>query len=1056
MMVVSAAHCNFTAPQPDDGPQPQNFRRDSDGSDAKIEAVLSGDLARVKTLGPAAEVIGDISRGMIVAAPGHRLLIGDFTGIESIVLAYIAGQQSKLDEWMRHIEDARVDPDNRDRHPYAIIGKSLGITDKDEAYRIGKICDLAFGYLGGLKAYRNFAPAGDTSTDAEIYEKRNAWQARHPKVVEFWHGFNNLAVNAVQKPNVPFGYNKIKLVRTADFLHVQLPSGRFIHYPDPRITNTTRHGEDAVIFKDNAGGRWGDYYKGSAHGGTWSENIVSGFSRDILAEAMKRVEAAGYKIILTVHDEIVAEMRDGHGSLKEFQRLIEIVPGWAPGLPIMAKVREGTRWSKPDKAKTAVAQVESAAVAQIEVKSAVAAPEPESAPASGAGTGVLLAIAPVVRVKLRDLGYGAAAITRMTPAQAKAAIEGAFAPIPELPPRRRSPASPAGCADPLHPPPEAPPAAPEPHPGPLRADREQIAAFVQTLFKRARAGIVNLRTYEEGKAGAAKGITPIQIAVGDSVARFDGLIAAATQAASQAARSMIPLVFSPPVCVFAETAGWHAREEDLAEGVVLTVECDARPSEARSKLESVLGPATMIVASGGTWINGGSTPEDKLHLHWRLAVPARGDDLPRLKEARRLAAAMVGADVSSVPIVHPLRWPGSWHRKKAPRLCKIVVNNADREINLDIALSTLRAAAVANNVSGADTSDRPRAGKGPSGACWGVFDDLIDHAKLASAAMSLANAGMHSSPGAIYNLLKSEVEKLDPTSEEDCARKERRLYELRGIVNSAVAKAKARIQAQQDAEEAQQDTDERAEEPEPQTKAEAQGRQTNGSAGTATTGSAGAPITVFDPWQKRTAPAFPDGVLPPLLQEYVDSQSAMIGTCPSAMAMSTLTACSGALHHGFTLRQLRNSPWAVRPRLWTLLVGSASFKKTPPIDAATDPLRHREARLTERHMEVMAAYARAEKDPKATKAEIAAKAPKAPPRYLSWNTTTEALGTILAANDGRGILAVHDELSGWIGSMDRYHHQKSGDRGWWLKAYDGGPLTVDRSPAARSTSRTCQ
>jgi hypothetical protein len=692
-----------------------------------------------------------------------------------------------------------------------IIGKSLGITDKDEAYRIGKICDLSFGYLGGLKAYRNFAPVGDTSTDSEIYEKRNAWQARHPKVVEFWHSFNNLAVNAVQKPNVPFGYNKIKLVRTADFLHVQLPSGRFIHYPDPSITNTTRYGEDAVIFKDNAGGRWGDYYKGSAHGGTWAENIVSGFSRDILAEAMKRVEAAGYKIILTVHDEIVAEMRDGHGSLKEFQRLIEIVPGWAPGLPIMAKVREGTRWSKPDKAKTAIAQVESAAVAQIEVKSAAAAPEPESAPASGAGAGVLLAITPAARVRLRDLGYGAAAITRMTPAQAKAAIEDAFAPIPEMPPRRRSPASPAGCADPLRPPPEAPPAAPEPRPEPLRADREQIAAFVQTLFRRAHAGIVNLRTYKEGKAGAAKGITPIQIATGDSVARFDGLIAAATQAASQAARSMIPLVFSPPVCVFAETAGWHAREEDLAEGVVLTVECDARPSEARSKLEAVLGPATMIVASGGTWINGGSAPEDKFHLHWRLAVPARGDDLPRLKEARRLAAATVGADVSSVPIVHPLRWPGSWHRKKAPRLCKILVNNADREINLDIALSTLRAAAVANNVSGADTNDRPRAEGGETGSCWDALDDPIDHAKLTSAAMSLALAGMYVSPGAMINLLRHRVEQVDPTSEEGYERKQRRLYELPGIVNSAVKKA--RKWRGEDVESEDEDQDEEGEAP---------------------------------------------------------------------------------------------------------------------------------------------------------------------------------------------------------------------------------------------------
>jgi hypothetical protein len=310
--------------------------------------------------------------------------------------------------------------------------------------------------------------------------------------------------------------------------------------------------------------------------------------------------------------------------------------------------------------------------------------------------------------------------------------------------------------------------------------------------------------------------------------------------------------------------------------------------------------------------------------------------------------------------------------------------------------------------------------------------------------MSLANTGMHASPGAIYNLLRSEVEKLEPTGEEDCGRKERRLCELRNIVDSAVRKAKARLEEQDAADPGGDDADgddsggggNGTGGPDP----------TNGQGGPPSPATAKAPITVFDPWQKRTAPPFPDDVLPPLLQEYIDSQSAVIGTCQSAMAMSALTACSGALSHEFTLRQLRNSTWIVRPRLWTLLIGPASHKKTPPINAAIEPLLHREARLTEQHMTAMAEYARtaAEKDPKAANAEIAAKAPKAPPRYLSWNTTTEALGQILAANDGRGILAVHDELSGWIGSMDRYHRQKSGDRGWWLKAYDGGPMTVDR------------
>jgi DNA polymerase len=81
------------------GPQPQNLKRDSDGIEAKLTAIATGDLAHVQKLCPQPlEAIGDIARAMICAAPGHRLLIGDFSGIESRVLAWVSGQQSKLEQ----------------------------------------------------------------------------------------------------------------------------------------------------------------------------------------------------------------------------------------------------------------------------------------------------------------------------------------------------------------------------------------------------------------------------------------------------------------------------------------------------------------------------------------------------------------------------------------------------------------------------------------------------------------------------------------------------------------------------------------------------------------------------------------------------------------------------------------------------------------------------------------------------------------------------------------------------------------------------------------------
>ena len=104
---------------------------------------------------------------------------------------------------------------------------------------------------------------------------------------------------------------------------------------------------------------------------------------------------------------------------------------------------------------------------------------------------------------------------------------------------------------------------------------------------------------------------------------------------------------------------------------------------------------TIEVLSGGEIIDpltGEIKP--KMHLYWRLSEPATTpQELTMLKEARGLATRIAGGDGSNVPAVHPIRWPGSWHTKGAPRLCTIKSYNADAEVHLSDALEALRAAA---------------------------------------------------------------------------------------------------------------------------------------------------------------------------------------------------------------------------------------------------------------------------------------------------------------------------------------------------------------------------
>src|SRR5262245_44815683 len=199
----------------------------------------------------------------------------------------------------------------------------------------------------------------------------------------------------------------------------------------------------------------------------------------------------------------------------------------------------------------------------------------------------------------------------------------------------------------------------------LEPNRDQIEIFVDALFRYA-SGTASLRSFYEEDSRPFQ-IVPIPL----SSCGLVTLIDTAEEMARQAANHPEKIVFCPPIATFHN--GRSAAEKDIAEGLVLTVELDANPDAARAKLEDILGPASVVVRSGGKWIDPTTNEQhDKLHLHWRLVKPAIDKaDLARLKRARQLAARIVGADPSGMSIVYPFRWPGSWHRKAVPRLCDI-------------------------------------------------------------------------------------------------------------------------------------------------------------------------------------------------------------------------------------------------------------------------------------------------------------------------------------------------------------------------------------------------
>lgn len=184
----------------------------------------------------------------------------------------------------------------------------FGFSDAD-ARAGGKTADIAFGYMGGVGAYRRLAPPGDTLSDDEIKRLQKAWRQMHPNMVQLWKRLDNSAVYAVANPGKHIRANtRVGFICEGDFLFMTLPSGRRLAYPFPRLI-TDQYDHSRVVFKDNEHGKWVDCRKGEgAYGGTWIENLVQGIARDVMAAAMARAEANGFPVVLTVHDQIVCEV----------------------------------------------------------------------------------------------------------------------------------------------------------------------------------------------------------------------------------------------------------------------------------------------------------------------------------------------------------------------------------------------------------------------------------------------------------------------------------------------------------------------------------------------------------------------------------------------------------------------------------------------------------------------------------------------------------------------------------------------------------------------------
>ena len=283
-------------------------------------------------------------RGIIAAPPGREIIGADFSAIEARVLAWLAGQQDVLD----------VFASGQDVYVYA--AKKINSTDR----QLGKVATLGLGYgMGPIKFADTARSYGITLPLKEARRVTLQWRKANPAITELWSLLEDACKRSIDNPGVvtPVGAF-LKVAATKDCLMVQLPSGRAIRYWRPSVKTVTKKiqtvdedGEIVEMERESLEVRFFTPAKDAVsmqmevtYGGKLVENITQAVACDLLGHAMDLLEAAGYPVVVHVHDSIACEAPVGFGSVEEFCSIMSTVPSWAPGLPLAASGYRDTRF----------------------------------------------------------------------------------------------------------------------------------------------------------------------------------------------------------------------------------------------------------------------------------------------------------------------------------------------------------------------------------------------------------------------------------------------------------------------------------------------------------------------------------------------------------------------------------------------------------------------------------------------------------------------------------------------------------------------------------------
>lgn len=311
--------------------QVQNLPRNSMAELDDARALLrSGDTDAIEMIYThPLDVLSQLIRTAFVSRNGCRFMVADFSAIEARVIAWLAGEKWRM----------KVFADGGDIY-CASASKMFGVPVEKHGVnghlrQKGKIAELALGYQGSIGALKAMGADKLGLSDEELREIVNSWRKASPHIKQLWYDVDAATLEAVRECRAVTLHHSIALSRRKGILFIRLPSGRKLAYARPKIEIEPEFDREGLTYEgaEQTSGKW---TRLRTYGGKLVENIVQAIARDCLAVAMTRLEAAGYQIVMHIHDEVVIECSANACDLTDVCRIMGEPIGWAKGLVLTA------------------------------------------------------------------------------------------------------------------------------------------------------------------------------------------------------------------------------------------------------------------------------------------------------------------------------------------------------------------------------------------------------------------------------------------------------------------------------------------------------------------------------------------------------------------------------------------------------------------------------------------------------------------------------------------------------------------------------------------------